>query len=1028
MRKLAFLLASLFLLGIGMANAQTRSVSGKVISGDDGEPIIGASVLVKGTNQGTITLADGSFTLSVPTGARTLVVSYVGMKSSEVALSSASFYNVTLQSDAIGIEEVVVVGYGTQLKRDVTSSISKVKGTELADKASPSFVQQLAGRAAGVQITQSSGDLGTPPNIRIRGVNTISSGSQPLVVVNGVPVTSGNIGGTYTNNNPLADINPSDIESIEILKDGAATAIYGSRASNGVILVTTKKGAAQKTKVSYDAWFAASQASSLYNLLNAEQFVEIANEKNANIGSTAKNAVMDADGTNTNWNDYVFRTGFQQSHNFSVSGGSDETQYYLSAGYSDQEGIVINNSFSRYTLNASVDQKLFSWMKAGFSLNGSYQNNTGPIKGTNSLSDNMYAVTRMLPNVKVYNDTHPTGYNIDVTSPKSLGRGANLVPIDLTVPNIVWVLNTNVQKNESYRIMPTAFVELTPVKGLVVKSLVGSDISLLDNLYAWYPQSGDGQGYKGLISNTHYTRKRWTFQNVANYRTTLADDHNLDVTGVAEWSNYVYKYVTAGAQDMSSSFFMPHIISNTYNTQSSGGGYTHNGIASYLFRVNYNWQNNVYLGGSIRRDGLSKLPKDNRWGNFFGGSGAVRLSGFDFWSPLKEYINDFKVRASYAQVGNDDIGNFTYLDQFSSQLYGSQTGISYYTTGNPNLRWEKQNILDYGFDMALFDRVNLSVAFWKKVNTDIVLDAPTPPSLGIPWNVISQNIGSVENNGLEVELSGTVVKTKDFSYNASLNFSTQHNKVTKLISDMVYEHYIIREGESMRSLYGYIYKGVNMANGFPMYEKKDGTVIQGNPNDSKYYVYNEANPGTLGAASSLSADDKKILGNTIPTWFGGFDNNFKYKNFDLNIFFRFSGGNQIANVTRRDLLNMYFQNNGVEILDRWKSPTEPGNGQVPIIQYGKGNFLNLESDGSSRWVEDGDFLKLQNLSLGYTLPQSITRKLTLSQVRCFVQAQNLFTITGYSGLDPEVYTQAMGVDWNGNPQQTSVTVGLNVVF
>jgi TonB-linked SusC/RagA family outer membrane protein len=466
---------------VGLVNAQSKSVSGKVLSAEDGQPVIGASVVVKGTTEGTITSVDGGFTLSVPGSAKTLVISYVGMKTIEVEAKSG--LQVKMEADAQVIEELVVVGYGTQLKRDVTSSISKVKGNDLADKASPSFATQLAGRAAGVQITSSSGDLGTPPNIRIRGVNTISSGSQPLVVVNGVPTTSGNIGGSYTNNNPLSDINPSDIESIEILKDGAATAIYGSRASNGVILVTTKKGSVQKTKVTYDSWYANSKASKLYDLLNAEQFVTIANEKYKNNASTAIPAVMDADKTNTNWNDHVFRTGFQQSQNLSVSGGNDETQFYLSTGYSNQEGIVVNNSFERYTFNASVDQKLFKWMKVGFSLNGSYQNNSGPIKGTNSLSDNMYAATRMLPNVKVYDTTHPTGYNIDVLSPKSLGRGANTIPIDLTVPNIMWVLKTNVQKNESYRIMPTAYAEFTPIKGLVVKSLIGSDISLLDNLF-----------------------------------------------------------------------------------------------------------------------------------------------------------------------------------------------------------------------------------------------------------------------------------------------------------------------------------------------------------------------------------------------------------------------------------------------------------------------------------------------------------------------------------------------------------------
>ncbi|MDY9917567.1 TonB-linked outer membrane protein, SusC/RagA family [Porphyromonadaceae bacterium NLAE-zl-C104] len=1021
-RKLVLFLA-LFFVGVGFITAQTQ-VRGIVVD-ETGEPVIGATIQIKGTSQGTVTDADGNFNLSASVGG-TLVVSYVGMQTQEVPVSANP--RIVLLSDTELLEEIIVVGYGTQLKRDVTSSISKVSGSTISDKATPSFVQQLAGRAAGVQVTQSSGDLGTPPNIVIRGVNTISSGSQPLVVINGVPSTSGNIGGSYTNNNPLADINPADIESIEILKDGAATAIYGSRASNGVILVTTKKGSAQKAKVSYDAWLAASSASKLYDLLNARQFVEIANEKYKNIGSSNQPAVMDAENTDTKWSDHVFRTGFQHSHNISVSGGTDETLYYISAGYSDQKGIVVNNSFNRYTFNASVDQKLFKWLKTGFSLNGSYQNNTGPIKGTNSLSDNMYASTRMLPNVKVYDDTHPTGFNIDVLSPKSLGRGANTIPIELTVPNIMWVLKTNVQKNESYRLMPNVFFELNPVKGLTLRTLMGADISLLNNLYAWYPESGDGSGYNGLISDSNYTRKRWTLQNIAAYRETFGDVHNLDLTAVTEWSKYQYRYVNAGARDMSSSFFLPYIISNTYNTQSSGGDFSHNGIASYLFRANYNYASTYYIGGSVRRDGLSKLPADNRWGTFYGASFAVRLSELGFWEGIKETVHDFRLRGSLAQVGNDAIGDFTYLDTFTSQLYGSQTGISYYQTGNPNLEWEKQSITDFGFDMGLFHRINLSFAYWRKVNTDIVLNAPTPPSLGIPWNVISQNVGSVENKGMEFEVSGNVVKTQNFSYDASFNFSTQYNKVTKLLDDMIYEHYIIREGESMRSLYGYVYEGVNLANGFPLYRKADGKIIQGNPNDSKYYEYNESNPGTLGAASSLTAADKVVLGNTIPKWFGGFDNNFKYKDFDLNIFFRFSGGNKVANVTRRDLMNMYFQNNGTEILDRWQNASNPGNGNVPIIMHGKGSFLNLESDGSSRWMENGDFLKLQNVSFGYSFPQDVVKRLTLSQLRVYVQGQNLATFTKYSGLDPEVYTSAMGVDWNGNPQQRSITFGVNVVF
>ncbi len=1036
MKKIALLLA-FFAIGLSVALAQTKEITGKVTSADDGGAIPGVSISAKGSTVGTVTDMDGKYNLKVPKDAKTLVFSFVGMTTQEVAIGSQSLINIQLKSQDVSVDEVVVVGYGVQKKKDVTSSISQVKNTDIAEKASPSFAQQIAGRASGVQIIQSSADLGTPPDIRIRGVNTISSGSQPLVVINGIPATSGNIGGSYTNNNPLGDINPTDIESVEILKDGAATAIYGSRASNGVILVTTKKGKEQKTKVTYDVWGAFSSASKLYDLLNAQEFVTIANEKYANIGSAQRPAVMDSENTDTNWFDYVFRTGFQHSHSLSVSGGTDATQYYLSAGYSKQEGIVINNSLKRYTFNSSVDHKLLKWAKAGFSFNGSYQKNEGPVKGTNSISDNMYATTRMLPNVKVYNPDDPTGYNIDATSRKSLGRGANLQPIDLTVPNIVWVLKNNIQENESYRLMPNAYLEVKPISGLTLKTTVGADVSLMDNIYAWYPETGDGNGYNGLINETNYTRKRWTFQNIASYLKNF-NKHNIDLTAVAEYSKYEYRSVYAGARDMSSAFFMPYIISSTYNTQTSGGNYYYNGISSYVLRANYNYNSTYYLGGSVRRDGLSKLPKDNRWGSFYGGSFAVRLSEMGFWKGIKDVVNDFRLRGSIAQVGNEDIGSFSYLDTFSAQLYGSQAGISYSQTGNSNLKWEKQNIYDIGAEMSFLNRFNFTAAYWKKKNTDIVLQAPTPPSLGIPGNVISQNVGSLVNHGLEFELSGKVVKTNDFEYNLSLNFSTQYNKVTKLLSDMMYQFTIIREGESMRSLYGFEYMGVNMANGYPLYKKADNTIVQGNPNNSNYYVYDAANPGTLGALSSLSASDKKILGNTIPKWFGGVDNNFKYKNFDMNIFFRFSGGNKVANITRRDMMTMSFQNNSTEILDRWQSTNNPGSGDVPIIMSGKGSFLNLESDGSSRWIENGNFLKLQNVSIGYTLPKTITNKLTLEKVRFYVQGQNLLTLTKYSGLDPEAFSSSTdssgaeiygtGVDWNGNPQQRSFVIGLNVVF
>lgn len=1030
MKKLTYLFLFLF-LGIGLIKAQTTSIKGVVLSAEDNEPIIGASVLVKGTTVGTVTDIEGAFSLNIPNNANVLVVSFIGMASQEVAV--APNVRVLLQSDTQDLDEVVVVGYGTQRKKDVTSSISQIKGEDLASKASPSFMQQMAGRASGVQVISPSGDVTQPPKIVIRGVGTVSSSSSPLYVINGVPVTSGNLGYSYSNNNALADINPSDIESFEILKDGAATAIYGSRAANGVVLITTKKGKQGSAKITYDGWMAWTKASKLYDLLDAEQFVEISNEKFENNGAKPV-AFMDEKRTNTNWFDHTFRTGFQHSHSVSISGASPKTHYFMSAGYSNLEGVVINNNYDRYTFNTNAGHKfLKDYVSAGFSLNASRQENSGPTKGTNSLSDNMYASSKMLPNVAIYNPEDPTGFNIEPGDRKSLGKGANLRTIENTIPNIVWVLKNNRQENISWRLMPTANIDIMPLKWLTFRSQVGADVFIMEDSYIWNPESGDGFGYKGLINKNTIKRQRWNFQNILSMNKSFGL-HNVDATAVAEWTNYTYSRINAAGREFSDPFFVDELISNTYVTQSSGGSWTTNGLASYVFRANYNYNSLYYLGGSVRRDGLSNLHKDNRWGTFYGVSAAVRFSNLGFWkeSAINEFINDFRVRGSFAEVGNDRLsGDFMFNDIFAGQKYGSQPAIAYYRAGNKALKWETQKIMDLGFDMAfLNNRFNLVFAYWKKNNSDIVLDVPTPPSLGIPWNNISQNYGEIKNDGIELEISGFPIQNDDFTWRTSVNFSTQKSKVETLVNEIPYEHYILREGESVNALWGYRYAGVNKGNGNPMYYKADNTIVQGNIANSKYYLYKADNPEDMSTPANLVEDDKAILGNSLPTWFGGWDNTFKWKEFDLNIFFRFSGGNKIAHVTRRDMLSQGFVNNSTEILGRWKSTENPGDGVTPRLVYGKNGMINLDGEGSSRWVEKGDFLKLQNLSLGYTLPKKTCSFLNIEKLRVYVQAQNLFTITDYSGLDPEGYTEAVvpGVDWNGNPQQRNYLIGLNIGF
>lgn len=523
--KRLILVFMLLLTGAAALVAQ-RAITG-VVTDEKGETLIGASILAKGTSVGTVSDLDGSFRLQVPAGTSALVISYTGYVTQEVTLTNASNYEISLSSDIVGISEVVVVGYGTQQKRDVTGSISQVKGDAIANLATPSFESQLAGRAAGVQITPPSGILGSPPQIRIRGVNSISSGTGPLIVLDGVPVVSGNAG-AFTPANTLGDINPADIESFEILKDGAATAIYGSRAANGVILITTKKGKSGKAKFSYDAYVGVSQATNLFPLLNAEQFVEINNEKNRNAGGTADIANLQtrADGSivETDWNDVIFRNAFQQNHVFSVSGGTDKNSYYFSFGFSDQEGIAVSNSLNRYSFRANLDQKVNNWLKVGFSSGVTRQQNLGPLTGSNNLSGNTFATIRMFPNVEVYDPTDPTGYNLDDINPRTLGRGANTIEIANGIPNQRFVLDNDARRSDSWRLLGNAYVGVQIAKGLDFRSQIGIDGSYVDDYLFQDPRHGDGFSANGRISQAYSPQLRWNWQNILNYTETLGEN------------------------------------------------------------------------------------------------------------------------------------------------------------------------------------------------------------------------------------------------------------------------------------------------------------------------------------------------------------------------------------------------------------------------------------------------------------------------------------------------------------------------
>lgn len=1024
MKKIALLLA-FFAIGLNVLIAQTREITGKVTSADDSGGMPGVSISVKGTSLGTITDMSGNYSIKVPIDAKTLIFSFVGMTTQEVAIGNQSVINIQLKSEDIAVDEVVVVGYGVQKKREVTGAISQVKGDAIANLATPSFESQLAGRSAGVQITAANGVLGEAPRIRIRGIGSISQGTYPLVVVDGMPVFTGDIGG-YASTNAMADINPADIESVEILKDGSATAIYGSRAANGVILITTKKGAKGNVNVTYNNYLGVASPVNLFDLLESKDFVMIQNEKRSN---RAQSAIAVGTDINTDWQDAVLRkNAFQQDHNLGISGANDVTNYYFSLGYSDMEGVSRPNEMNRFTFRSNIDHKLKKWLTVGMNAALTRTETFGMNTGTNSLSGNIFSAIRMLPNTTVFDKNDPTGYNIDDINTNYAGRGQNLQQVDDNLPNIRYTLDKNVYKSKTMGVVASTYLMANITPDLNLRTQLGVDSKGTEGFRYWNPFHGDGQSVNGRINNNFSNLTRWNWQNVLTYTKTIAENHNLNINLVNEFQQQTVNSFYGAGTNMSDSFFSNNLIDGSYGTQMSGGSMTQNGFNSLAGRINYNYAQKYFLQASVRRDGISSLPKENRYGIFPGVSVGWTISKESFMSDV-EVVSDMKVRASYAEVGNVDIGNYPYLGLYSNAKYADYNGIAFSQIGNDQLKWETSKKTDIGFDVAFVEnKYKFTFDYFINNQDGLILNAPTPPSFGIPGNSIAKNIGKLKNWGYEFSFDISVLNKKDLKLSVDGNLSLVANEVQELVNDqdIISTYTIIREGESIRSLFGYDYVGVNSANGNPIYRKADGTMVQANIPTSNYKVYNPENPSDISVASTLVSADRKLLGVTIPKYFGSVGVKGEYKGFDLNVMFRYSGGNYVMNRTRMDLLNLKFQNNSTEILGRWQSVDKPGDGWTPRLWYGGDTFVNLTDNTSTRWVEKGDYIKLQNIVLGYTLPKSAVRAIGVSNLRLFAQGQDLLMITDYSGIDPEM--ESGGVDYNGTPRQRVITFGLNLKF
>jgi len=1032
MRKLMLMLA-VSILFLGSAVAQEKTVTGK-ITDEKGLPLQGVSIVSADGKAGTQTDANGNFSIAVPQGVKTLTFSAVDFETVTKSLGNSATMSFSLINANKSLSEVVIVGYGTQKKIANTASQAKINTNTFNTLATASIDQQLGGRAAGLQVTNSSGLVNQSPRIRIRGVNSISQGRDPLIVLDGVPTFSGNYS-SVANTNALADINPADIESVDVLKDGSATAIYGSRAANGVILITTKKGKAGRSNLNYSATFGSATPYQKFDLLNAAEFITIANEKLVNAGQAAA-AFPNAQNTDTDWQDVAFRSSAKtQNHSLSIDGGTDKTKFYFSFNFSDQQGLIKTNVAKRYGVRLNIEHTVNSWLKVGNNLSISRTEDNDQNNGGNALSGAIANALRALPNVRAFDpaNTAFAGYNIKPDG-SALGRDANTRDIENNYTNLAFVLDNNKFSSIKNRIINNAFLELKFLKNLSYRLQASVDYNNGIDFQGWDPRHGDGRSSGGIAFNQSLNRNRYVLQNILNYNVSFGEHNIIAVAGNEIQRDQSNNFNGQGTAISDVFFLSNSLISGSYVNQFSGGSFGKSGFTSYFGRVNYDYKEKYFLQVSARRDGQSSLAEERRFGTFPGFSAGWRLSEEGFWKNggLSKIANEVKIRGGYAVVGNT-LGGFPYLSTYGSARYGGLNGISTNNLGNPGLQWETNKKVNIGADIALLNNaVNITFDWFKNSNDNLVLAAPLPVSFGVPGNVVSRNIGSSVNDGLEITVGANIISKKDFSWDANVNYTTTKNKVTSLYLDQdIIEtsnpYNIIRVGQPINALFGYTYAGVNSGNGNPMYVKANGTLIQGNIPTSAYNLVVKEGDPALGATSTLSATDRSVIGNAIPTFFGGISNTLRYKGFTLDFFFKYSGGNYIFNQTAQEsLFSQGFTNNGKEILNRWTTPGQVTN--VPRVWYGRDNFINLNQNASTRFVEKGDYIRLDNVSFSYAIKPAALQNFAngyIKSVRVFVQGQNLWLISGFSGIDPENITER-GVNYNVVPSAKNVSVGVSV--
>ncbi|MCQ2164052.1 MAG: TonB-dependent receptor [Bacteroidales bacterium] len=1053
---------------ITLSAQTTKTVTG-VVSDDQGLAVIGASVIEKGTQNGVITDLDGNYSIKVQEGS-TLEISSIGYKTVEVVVGSQSVYNATLGEDTQLLDEVVVVGYGTMKRSDLSGASASLKESDLKGSIITSLDQTLQGRAAGVASVQTSGAPGSSSSIRVRGQATVNANAEPLYVIDGVIVQGGgNSGadfglgdalgnGKVSTISPLSTINPADIVSMEILKDASATAIYGAQGANGVVIITTKHGKAGEAKFTYDGMVAVSRQTKRLDMMNLREFAEYYNDM-VRIGEINSPDAAYGDpsllGVGTNWQDEVFRTALQHQHQISASGGTDKVQYYVSGSFMDQEGTVIGSEFNRFSVRTNVDAQLKQWFKLG--VNATYANTVDNLKLADGSEGVIFYSLTSLPDVPVY--------DID-------GNYSTVVREGYTNKNPVAVamLNSNILKRQ--KLTGNLYAEITPIKYVTWRSEIGFDQSNSDA--ERYRPIIDLGAYQVPKNSINYQKNSNTFWQLKNYVTWSQSFGKHDVTGMVgqEMWESTWNYLSGSSQGLTSDD-VHNVSLGDPKSFKVGHGFGSAAMASFFTRWNYNYADRYLLTYTYRYDGSSNFGPDNRWAGFHSLATSWKFTNEEFMQGAKGVLSNGKLRLGWGQTGNSNIGGYAWGAGISTMP--SALGPGYRPANIPNtaVRWEKQQQINVGLDLGFLEnKYNVTVDFYHKVSSDMLMSMQLPSYMGTQGNGSSVleapkgNYGTIQNTGLEFTFDAHPVTLSNFSWDTNFQISFNKNKLVALDgtknaalvgygqwSDVISTTKI---GESLYGFYGYIVEGVYTSlediENSPKAEKypKDGVFDRNTTvwvGDLKFKDVNED--------GVINEKDRTNIGSPLPLFTFGWNNSFRYKNFDMSIFINGSYGNKLFNYTLlgqgyNGLVHMNSpwvnQHKSVAsraqlmpktMVDEWYNDIANVTISNPDTKTPRPTLSDPNDNDrvSTRYIEDGSYIRIKNLSFGYNLPKDLVQKMKIENIRLSMNIQNLYTLTKYSGYDPEVGASTQdatgmtfGVDNGRYPSPTTYSCGLNITF